>query len=321
MLREAEPYDYQPARHNTEELLERSTIRRYWRRYLLWDLSILWWLRRSRTGRFFSLPMRHVIAYEPWRDISLVTWLAWVVTIFFSGYKDSVNCILNCGGVLFVRALIQARRPIEFDVRLRQLADRSRGNYGMPCINTHMAVVVFGLLARSATWKPQYFEFKWWWWEPLVWTTAFMLVALIAFSRLVAGSRFVYQVVLSVFTGIKGVAIAAHYVVDRIPDWREEWWRLGKNGPHTILLLALTFFGLAYVAAAAEDNSSWFFSIPNEEFTRVLGDIYSQRGGAAPRRRGPNGASYAPPDSLSLLTARMRERSARPVPVASDGWG
>ena len=53
MLREAEPYDYQPARHNTEELLERSTIRRYWRRYLLWDLSILWWLRRSRTGRFF----------------------------------------------------------------------------------------------------------------------------------------------------------------------------------------------------------------------------------------------------------------------------
>ena len=163
MLREAEHYDYQPARHNTEELLERSTIRRYWRRYLLWDLSVLWWLRRSPTGRFFSLPMRHVIAYEPWRDISLVTWLAWVVTIFFSGYKDAVNCILNCGGVLFVRALIQARRPIEFDIRLRQLADRSRGNYGMPCINTHMAVVVFGLLARSATWKPQYFEFKWWW--------------------------------------------------------------------------------------------------------------------------------------------------------------
>ena len=72
----------------------------------------------------------------------------------------------------------------------------------MPCINTHMAVVVFGLLARSATWKPQYFEFKWWWWEPLVWTTAFMLVALIAFSRLVAGSRFVYQVVLSIFPWI-----------------------------------------------------------------------------------------------------------------------
>ena len=86
----------------------------------------------------------------------------------------------------------------------------------MPCINTHMAVVVFGLLARSATWKPQYFEFKWWWWEPLVWTTAFILVALIAFSRLVAGSRFVYQVVLSVFTGIKGVAIAAAIILPMV---------------------------------------------------------------------------------------------------------
>ena len=64
----------------------------------------------------------------------------------------------------------------------------------------------------------------------------------------------------------------------------------GRTGPHTILLLALTFFGLAYVAAAAEDNSSWFFSIPNEEFTRVLGDIYSQRGGAAPSYSASAGA-------------------------------
>ena len=60
-------------------------------------------------------------------------------------------------------------------------------------------------------------------------------------------------------------------------------------------------FGLAYVAAAAEDNSSWFFSIPNEEFTRVLGDIYSQRGGAAPRRRGAERGVLRAPDSLSLL--------------------
>ena len=314
MLREVEPVSYQRDTRQTGELWERSTVRRYWRRYLMWDLSILWWLRRSPTGRRLSLPMRHIVAYEPWRDISLITWFGWVFGIFFSGYKFSMNGILNCGGVLVFRALVQARRPIEFDVRLRQLADRSRGNYGLPCLNTHMAVVVFGLLARSLTYKPLGFEFRLWWWTPLVWTVAALLVGLIAFSRLVAGSRFVYQIILSMWTGSAGTALAAHYVVDRLPDWREDWHSLSKKVPHTMLLICVSFFAAAYVAAAAEDNSSWFFSIPNSEFERVMGDIYAQRAGNAPRRRGAGGVAYSPPDSLSLLTARMSARAnAAPV--------
>ena len=295
MLREAEHYDYQPARHNTEELLERSTIRRYWRRYLLWDLSILWWLRRSPTGRFFSLPMRHVIAYEPWRDISLVTWLAWVVTIFFSGYKDSVNCILNCGGVLFVRALIQARRPIEFDVRLRQLAD-SRGQL-RHALHQH-AHGCRGLgCSPSATWKPQYFEFKCGGGAGLDHCLHF--VALMP-SRLVWARALCIKSAVGL-TGIKGVAIAAHYVVDRIQIGGKSGGDSEKRRTSCCCCYA---FGLLLQRRAASRTTRPGFLVFRTRNLRGCWATTSQRGGAAPGVEGRTGVVRARPPSL--LTARMR---------------
>ena len=53
---------------------ERSTFRRYLRSFLRSDLAVLWWLRRSPTGRFFALPMRHVISMNPLRDVAMLTW-------------------------------------------------------------------------------------------------------------------------------------------------------------------------------------------------------------------------------------------------------
>ena len=47
-----------------------------------------------------------------------------------------------------------------------------------------------------------------------------------------------------------------------------------------------------------------------------MGDIYSQRAGNAPRRRGAGGVAYSPPGSLSWLTARMSAR-ANAVPVVA----
>lgn len=92
---------------------ERSTFRRYLRSFLRSDLAVLWWLRRSPTGRFFALPMRHVISMNPLRDVAMLTWTGLAVGVFYSGYHFTMNCALNAGAVLLVRALIQAKRPIE----------------------------------------------------------------------------------------------------------------------------------------------------------------------------------------------------------------
>ena len=192
-------------------------------------------------------------------------------------------------------------------MRLKQLADRTRGNYGLPSVETHMATVVFGQLAMvSSEFHPA--------WAPAVWAAATALVLVVAFSRLVAGSRFVYQVVVSMGTGAAGIP-AAMRITRTLGPWRLEWHDVSFNKFHTIVMMTVGSCFAAYIAAAAEDTSSWFFSIPNDEFVRVLRGVYEQKEGVAPRRR-VNGETYAPPDSLSLMTARVRERAAAgPAPV------
>jgi len=68
-----------------------------------------------------------------------------------------------------------------------------------------------------------------------------------------------------------------------------------------------------YVAAAAEDNSSWFFSIPNSEFERVMRGVYTQREGTVPRRRRGGEAAAAPPDALAHLSAQLSQRGTSRV--------
>lgn len=289
---------------DTQTLWERSTLRSYLRSYMRWDLSILWWLRRSPTGRMLALPMRHVVSMNPMKDISMLTWTGFVVGIFYTGYHFTLNCAFNAGSVLLLRALIAAKRPIEYDVELKQLADRTRGNYGVPSLETHMAVIVFGQLAIvSST------EFEWL--NGIIWGAAVLLIGVVGFSRLVAGSRFVYQVLLSLATGTLGLAFSRR-ITSKIQPWREEWHNFAKNQEHITFLIIVGAVAAAYVAAAAEDNSSWFFSIPNEEFTRVMRGIYNQRQGAGahvPRKK-RRGQQYAPNDSLSILTARVQARAA-----------
>ena len=295
----------------SQSVWERSTLRSYQRSYFRLELSMLWWFRRSELGRAIALPMRHVISMNPARDVSMLTWMGFVCGIFYHGYHFTVNCAMNVGFVLLARALVSARRPIEYDVHLKQLADRTRGNYGLPSLETHMAVVVFGQLAAKGVEDVQGTQFEFL--EGVIAGGSAALVGVIALSRLVAGSRFVYQVVASLGTGLLGITYATKYVTSKIQPWRNEWHDLAKNREHFVFLVVIMALGAAYIAAGAEDNSSWFFSIPNEEFVRVMRSVYTQPSGggraAYHPRRVKRGQQFAPPDALSNLTARL---SARP---------
>ncbi len=61
------------------------------------------------------------------------------------------------------------------------MADRQRGCYGFPSIESHMAVVVYGYFA---------YRLK----NPVYYLAAFALIAFVGVTRLYAGSRFVHQV-------------------------------------------------------------------------------------------------------------------------------
>jgi len=73
-----------------------------------------------------------------------------------------------------------------------------------------------------------------------------------------------------------------------------------------MLVIFAAALALGVMAHFAEDNSSHFLSIPNEEFLRVMHGIYEPKG--APKTASKNDA---PPDSLALLSARLSARGGQ----------
>lgn len=247
------------------------------------ELAMLWWLRRDAVGRRLAYPLRQLVSQHPAADLTVLTWVAFAYGVQASGFRFAATCALNLGGVLLAKAAIGAKRPVDYDASLRQLANRGAGNFGFPSIESHMGVVVFFPLA------------------PLPFALAACF--LVGLSRLVAGSRFPHQVALSWATGALGI-LAAHRAVDAMPPWRKSWHHLAQNRPQVIFWLAVAFIAAALLAHAAEDNRSYFFSVPNADFQRVLRAAY-----ATSARRPEVGTSFSrPPDSLAILSAQLSAR-------------
>jgi len=265
------------------------------RRAVDFDLAVVWWFRRNPVGRRIALPFRHVISRHPVRDISAVTWLVAGAGAVLVGFRFAVSCALNLGTCLFLRCVIGARRPVDYDAALKQLADRGPDPCGFPSVETHVAVVVYWSFFASLA--------------PSLWPLAVTMIALVAMSRVVAGSRFAHQVLGSVATGTLGLSYGKR-LLRRFRPWRSHWHDLTKNRAHTLVLVVLAFLAVAYVAYCAEANTSHLFSVPNAEFTRVLRSVYGlddRPSSASPKRKSaPH--RHQRDDSLALLTSRLRQQ-------------
>lgn len=253
------------------------------------ELSVLWWFRNDFVGRRVAFPLRQVISNTPWRDVTVITWVAFAYGVHQLGFRFASSCFLNVVCVILLRSLIKAKRPIDYDPALRQFANRGSDNYGLPSIETHMAVVVYVQLVGLAL--------------------AIPLSILIGLSRLVAGSRFPHQVLLSYASGGGGLVLS-RFAVKAMPKWQKSWHNISFNRQHFIFWLVATLVTLAFFAHAAESNRSRIFSVPNSEFNRVLRSLYYDAQSTSTNIRAPlvSRKKHSPregDDSLTILTAQI----------------
>jgi len=273
-------YFYKPAAPSyTRPVAVRGTL---WGRVVAAELRFLWVLRRALDRCGAGLVLRQFISNNPYRDVSLLTWCLTALGWWEFGLKMVWLTVPSLFACAALRGVVQAPRPFEFDRRLRPLADRQPTSYGFPSIESHMAVVTFGYMAHrmggGAGWA----------------LMAGCGTAFVGLTRLYAGSRFAHQVLLSMALGGACLALYVGVLEDKVPDWGGDAKR--KNLRLALLApWALAF--LAYVSLAIEDNSSYFFRIPNSEFVRVMAHILDV-GAAAAQREG--GASN-PGDREALL--------------------
>lgn len=233
------------------------------------ELRTLWWIRRTLDRAGAGYILRQFISNNPYKDISLLTWCVTILGWWEYGLKMVWVTVVNLFVVATLRAVFQAPRPFEYDRRLRPYADRHISCYGLPSIESYMAVITFGYLGYQLG-------------HPAWQLITFAATVFIAFTRLYAGSRFVHQVMLSWILGAASLWVYIHRFEPLIPDWGEN---VKENQLRIFLMAPWGMAFLAYVGLAMEDNSSSLWRIPNSEFMRVMTHIMDT-GAAASQRQG-----------------------------------
>ncbi|RLN15108.1 hypothetical protein BBJ28_00013067 [Nothophytophthora sp. Chile5] len=165
-------------------------------------------------------------------------------------------CIGNLLAVVTLQFLAQSPRPIDLHRPLWLLADPrciDEDTAGFPCVDCHMAVVVFlpAILHTQAV---------------VVQAVFTLIVAYVALCKLLLATRFLSQVLGSWLMGFTGILIGNHgHVVVKS-------YKLTR-GYNTAAIVALLVLAMLVLGTWIENNESSLMGIPKRDFMEVFTNI------------------------------------------------
>jgi hypothetical protein len=259
-----------------------------------WDLQIIFrvqkFMRRHPSlDRWFG----NIVSKHPWQDICCLIWGLFAVGCYELGIRHFYVVMANLFSCYVLRKLIAAKRPVEYDIRLQPTTDMAAESYGLPSIESYMTVVIMGHL---------WYHFKSIW----LFLLSVGLYLIIAFSRVYAKSRFVYQVAISGVLGLVGLQLGIVHA---------EKTQLHLFPPQAIWTIAGIFIValVANFAMTMESNDSRLLYVPKKEFLRVMVDIVDgSRDGELPDDSGrDDGGEQTVDGDLTKVDETPRARSLR----------
>jgi hypothetical protein len=245
-------------------VIEHGTI---WGEIVKYDINLIWKIRKFLDNINIGYFLRQFISNNPYKDISLITWTATIFGWYEFGIKMVWLTILNFFFICFLRSMIQAPRPFEYDINLKPRSDRSQTSYGCPSIESYMSVITFGYISYRIGHGNILYHF-----------ITFFISFFIGLTRIYSGSRFVHQICISWLLGCILLYIYINKFQKYIPDWGED---VKRKKMRIALMIPWGFAFLAYICLLLEDNSSTLFRIPNNEFIRVMTHIMDTGAAAA----------------------------------------
>lgn len=224
--------------------------------------------------------MCNIVNRHPWNDICSVIWVISFVGWLEIGRLHFWVVIINLGIASLLKKIIQAKRPVEYDLSLQPITDRGALSFAFPSLESYMSVVILGHIAAHL---PNYGLLLW---IPF----SIGLTFIIGVSRLYARSRFPHQILGSWFLGIIGLVGVMHLCErHQVHKW-EKFVHSSWVG-FAITCLVTNF------AITMESNDSILAYTSREEFVRVIRGIVN---GSSEQ----NGEQNQTPRSAALAAAR-----------------
>jgi membrane-associated phospholipid phosphatase len=172
------------------------------------DLQLMWTIQDAVYRRpWLDSRMSRIISKYPWNDICILVYLVSLVGVFEIGVRHFWVVATNLVVCYASRTLISAKRPVEYDSRLRPTTDLLAGSHGFPSVESYMSVVIIGhIFLRLPNNTPEETTFAY-----VFLCVGLVLISLVGFSRIYSRARFPHQIVGSWALGTVGLVAGTHY--------------------------------------------------------------------------------------------------------------
>lgn len=168
-----------------------------------YDIGALWRIH----DYFHSHPrlltyMSSIVSKHPWNDVCAIIWIIAVLGIVEIGNHYFWVVCINLFAAFILRKVIQAKRPVEYDIRLQPISDVGAYSYGFPSLESYMSIIIMGRFFY-------YFDLVFFiLWIPL----SIAVVGVVGVSRLYAKSRFPHQIWGSWLLGLVGLPLSIAFL-------------------------------------------------------------------------------------------------------------
>lgn len=219
------------------------------------DIELSWavqhYVHSNRTLRDWC---RRLVSKNPLQDICSVIWIVAIIGVVEMGVKHLWVVIINLFASFVLRKTLQVKRPVEYDIRLQPMTDLGAESYGIPSIESYMAVVILGhfvIIYNSILF--------------LIFV-AIPLTFIIGFSRVYSKARFAHHIVASWVLGFIGLQLTHHYC-EKISIHKIERALHGFWGAVAGVVILINF------ALSMENNDSRLVGVHRDDFLTVLRNI------------------------------------------------
>ena len=128
-----------------------------------------------------------------------------IIIIYLFVYKSQIFIHIQIYIYIYtvIRKILEVKRPVEYDPRLRPTTDTNAESYGFPSIESYMSVIVFGLLIK-------HFQ------SNLFTLISLCCIFIVGFSRVYTCARFPHQIIGSWLLGFVGLVSSEHFVIHNL---------------------------------------------------------------------------------------------------------
>lgn len=95
------------------------------------DIDLLWTIQDyCYRNDWLNNLLSRIVSKHPWKDIGMIIWIFFIIGVIELKAQHFFPVVMNLITAFIIRFFLEAKRPVEYDIRLQPLTDTGATSFG-----------------------------------------------------------------------------------------------------------------------------------------------------------------------------------------------